>query len=181
MILLCTLPFHRFVKKSQNGTASSSTRLVCKICMKIYSNYPSMYRHINVVHRGIRRKCNLCPKTFADYSGLWQHRRKKHRGSIIGQWKRKIVVNPKEAFKTLFNKIPKINTNNFDSFCEICNIKFFGETNLTKHIELVHYYTNNHCCPYPGCLEKFESESEWKLHFFEKRCKSNQTVCICYF
>ena len=74
------------------------SNIKCDQCDMTFNNSSAKWRHIRIVHEGIKYTCQTCGKEYADKKRLKMHMLKHHGGSIVDlnskKWHRTLRVEP---------------------------------------------------------------------------------------
>jgi DNA-directed RNA polymerase subunit M/transcription elongation factor TFIIS len=115
------------VTVDHNEMRKTPPEVKCDICSKKFSRKWELKLHVSADHENKRVKCAECGKLFNHQVGLKRHYKKFHENKEV-QFESVIIdTSIKEEEESL---------KKFE--CKICDMKYFREYQLSKHIEITH-------------------------------------------
>ena len=111
------------------------SNIKCDQCDLTFNNSGSKWRHIRIVHEGIKYPCNNCGKEYADKKRLKMHMLKHHGGSVMEE-----VNNTKSAKFQRSDLAPDIlagNSNSESLLPPPSHNAFSGEPNSTEMTQIL--------------------------------------------
>jgi hypothetical protein len=143
-----------------NQNVHKDRKLSCKICLTIFTNYGTMYHHIQRDHQNIT--CPQCKKIFTSTSGLRKHVQSIHQ---------RIRHECEECQKSFsergsLNKHIESHHSNIQLpqyTCDNCSKVFIGRESILQHMKVVHQDKRNEC---KICKIKFKTLRDLWQHSF---------------